>query len=490
MSVDLRTHEAAMRAACKEVADPRVDTDWALFGYEGQTNTLKLQGTGEDGLVELIEDFNPSKVQYAFLKVEDPKTSLPKFVLINWQGETVPGSRKGSSALHLRDVEKFFVGHHVTMTVRNEDELDMEQIMEKVAKSSSTTYNFKEKPKGMELSPKPVGTAYKKIVPSAELPNIQIRESFWQKDQTEEKMRILAEREKKIEETKGMDKERRQREEMEGRLREEQIKERERLVANQRQQEQKTNEKVKEQSSWEEQRAADARDAEERAQRSDVMRRERKEEAQELIRQGGGQAKMVFQRNSSQGQMNFAAPIRTSAPLGPPAPIQLPKAETNGEKKTRKEEEDKPVETERRKEVLEEKDEEKVEMHSDIAPPPPAFDNHSPMKEGVVRKEDIIEEKNTAVLKEDDEGVHHATVATVTGEGESTSLESYGTCAVALYDYQASDETEISFDPGQIISHIDQIDPGWWQGLGPQGNYGLFPANYVEIIDNQELQIM
>jgi len=485
MSVDLRTHEAAMRAACKEVADPKVDTDWALFGYEGQTNTLKLQGTGEDGLIELTEDFNPSKVQYALVKVEDPKTSLPKFVLINWQGETVPGSRKGASALHLRDVEKFFVGHHVTMTVRNEDELDMEQIMEKVAKSSSTTYNFKEKPKGMELSPKPVGTAYKKIVPSAELPNIQIRESFWQKDQTEEKMRIVAEREKKMEETKGMDKERRQREEKEGKVREEHIKERERVVTNQRQQEHKSNDKVKEQSCWEEQRAADARDAEERAQRGDVMRRERKEEAQELIRQGGGQAKMVFQRNSSQGQMNFSAPIRTSAPLGPPAPIQLPKAETNGEK----EEEDKPVEMERRKEMSEEQEEEKVEVHSDIAPPPPAFDNQSPMKEGVVRKEEVPE-IYTAVEKDEEEGVHHATVATVTGEGESTSLESYGTCAVALYDYQASDETEISFDPGQIISHIDQIDPGWWQGLGPQGNYGLFPANYVEIIDNQELQIM
>jgi len=262
------------------------------------------------------------------------------------------------------------------------------------------------------------------------------------------------------------------------------------VVANQRQQEQKSNDKVKEQSSWEEQRAADARDAEERAQRSDVMRRERKDEAQELIRQGGGQAKMVFQRNSSQGQMNFAAPIRTSAPLGPPAPIQLPKAETNEEiSQTRKVEKERPPEMERRKEEEVLVEEEKVEVHSDIAPPPPAFDNHSPMKEGV-RKEDIIEEKHTAVEKEDDEGVHHATVATVTGEGESTSLESYGTCAVALYDYQASDETEISFDPGQIISHIDQIDPGWWQGLGPQGNYGLFPANYVEIIDNQELQIM
>ena len=41
--------------------------------------------TGDGGLDELTEDFNPSKIQYAFLKVEDPKTSLPKFVLINWQ---------------------------------------------------------------------------------------------------------------------------------------------------------------------------------------------------------------------------------------------------------------------------------------------------------------------------------------------------------------------------------------------------------------------
>ena len=67
------------------------------------------------------------------------------------------------------------------------------------------------------------------------------RESFWQKDQTEEKMRILAEREKKVEETKGMDKERRQREEKENKVREEQIKERERLISNQRQQEEKSN---------------------------------------------------------------------------------------------------------------------------------------------------------------------------------------------------------------------------------------------------------
>ncbi|GBP37824.1 Drebrin-like protein [Eumeta japonica] len=57
-----------------------------------------------------------------------------------------------------------------------------------------------------------------------------------------------------------------------------------------------------------------------------------------------------------------------------------------------------------------------------------------------------------------------------------------GLTARALYDYQAADETEITFDPGDIITHIDQIDEGWWQGLGPSGVFGLFPANYVELL--------
>ncbi|XP_023213308.1 drebrin-like protein [Centruroides sculpturatus] len=55
--------------------------------------------------------------------------------------------------------------------------------------------------------------------------------------------------------------------------------------------------------------------------------------------------------------------------------------------------------------------------------------------------------------------------------------------ARALYDYQAADETEISFDPDDIISQIEQIDEGWWQGMAPDGSYGLFPANYVELLD-------
>ena len=43
-------------------------------------------------------------------------------------------------------------------------------------------------------------------------------------------------------------------------------------------------------------------------------------------------------------------------------------------------------------------------------------------------------------------------------------------------------EDEISFDPDDIITEIEQIDEGWWKGRAPDGTYGLFPANYVELI--------
>ena len=45
-----------------------------------------------------------------------------------------------------------------------------------------------------------------------------------------------------------------------------------------------------------------------------------------------------------------------------------------------------------------------------------------------------------------------------------------------------ADDTEITFDPGDIITNIEQIDDGWWRGQGPDGSHGLFPANYVELI--------
>lgn len=38
----------------------------------------------EGGLQEMVEELSSGKVMYAFCRVKDPNSGLPKFVLINW----------------------------------------------------------------------------------------------------------------------------------------------------------------------------------------------------------------------------------------------------------------------------------------------------------------------------------------------------------------------------------------------------------------------
>jgi len=59
-------------------------------------------------------------------------------------------------------------------------------------------------------------------------------------------------------------------------------------------------------------------------------------------------------------------------------------------------------------------------------------------------------------------------------------VQDNGLTAVALWDYEAEEDDEVTFDPGEIITHIEMIDEGWWKGTC-RGRTGIFPANYVEL---------
>lgn len=67
--------------------------------------------------------------------------------------------------------------------------------------------------------------------------------------------------------------------------------------------------------------------------------------------------------------------------------------------------------------------------------------------------------------------------------------ESQGLCARALFDYQAADDTEISFDPQDIITHIEQIDAGWWQA-SPIATLILTTFYIKNIFSNRDLHLM
>ena len=54
---------------------------------------------------------------------------------------------------------------------------------------------------------------------------------------------------------------------------------------------------------------------------------------------------------------------------------------------------------------------------------------------------------------------------------------------IAIYDYTAADDDEVSFNEGDIIVDATIIDEGWMEGrVQRSGQYGMLPSNYVEKI--------
>jgi hypothetical protein len=81
-------------------------------------------------------------VQFAFVKVRDANSGLPKYVLISWCGDGVPERLKGYHSSHMASVSKVLSGYHINITARSEDDLDPERVIQRVADSSGAKYSF------------------------------------------------------------------------------------------------------------------------------------------------------------------------------------------------------------------------------------------------------------------------------------------------------------------------------------------------------------
>lgn len=66
--------------------------------------------------------------------------------------------------------------------------------------------------------------------------------------------------------------------------------------------------------------------------------------------------------------------------------------------------------------------------------------------------------------------------------------ESFPYTAKTLYSYQADagDAYEISFDQGEILK-VSDIEGRWWKAKRANGETGIIPSNYVQLVDNDVL---
>ncbi|XP_034094287.1 drebrin-like b isoform X6 [Gymnodraco acuticeps] len=422
MAVNLSKNGTALTAAFKEVVDEKSSTNWALFTYEGNSNDIRLAEKGDGGLEELVEELNSGKIMYAFCRVQDPNSGLPKYVLINWTGEGVKDARKGQCAHHVSSMATFLRGAHVTINARAEDDVEPEVIMEKVAKASGANYSFhKEAPSRFQDSgPQgPVGSVYQKTNAMSEIKRTN-KDNFWAQTEKDEEKRRKEERAKADDERQHLEKERKDREAKEAGQREKRDKEKASQIDEQKKYQQKQDSTTKEQE-------------------------KQRYEAASLISQRASNPREMFKQRE-----RGITPSDSDVPSVPPVSPQPEPDVDDGQSRCEYEEHVEQQEEQEEAPLPQEQvEEEAPAAHIQVAPKEPA--------------QPEVEENNVEELTPDE-------------------TPDKGACARALYDYQAADDTEISFDPDDILTGIEMIDEGWWRGYSPNGHFGMFPANYVEMM--------
>eukprot|EP00069_Balaena_mysticetus_P015447 bmy_22517T0 len=457
MAVNLSRNGPALREAYEQVVNEKSPTDWALFTYEGNSNDIRVAGTGEGGLEEMAEELNSGKVMYAFCRVKDPNSGLPKFVLINWTGEGVNDVRKGACANHVSTMASFLKGAHVTINARAEEDVEPECIMQKVARASGANYTFhRESSRFQDTGPQaPVGSVYQKTNAVSEIKRVG-KDSFWAKAEKEEENRKLEEKRRAEEERQRLERERRERELREAALREQRYGGQGGEAGPERK--------------WEPREALSRNREEQPAHPREIFKqKERAVSTTSISSPQPGKLRSPFlqkqlpppetplSRESAHATSRPGAGKALGCPVGGwgwEGDVACPLPSPGSERA--------------------------VSSHADLReePVPSAPPCSVPVEEEAVYEEppeqETLYEEPPVVQQQDasSERIDHY-----------PGLSGKGLCARALYDYQAADETEISFDPENLITGIEVIDEGWWRGYGPDGHFGMFPANYVELIE-------
>lgn len=314
--------------------------------------------------------------------------------------------------------------------------------MEYVSKQTSRIIIDKTSETPVENDRKPIGTNYKRIVPQNEISKKE-RENFWQKQKQEEEERLVEQ--KKLDSQMKL----------------------ERVAPAKRDD------------------AVTVSSTEHKINSSAQVRKERLEEAKSVSKNSVNSAKAFFEQNSAASQISHRPEkvinIREALPTPTVTSVhsngQVNGNCNNNQNHHQKEEEIDDV----AEKAIEEK--ENQEQDHEVSSPDEVIYNAGDDEQYSLQStnfqpqyNNFFSEPRTLENIEEEQGSFYFNfccstilifIYLVTEDGQvlpsKDDIESQGLCARALFDYQAADDTEISFDPQDVITHIEQIDAGWWQ---------------------------
>jgi hypothetical protein len=150
MALDISDPEIA-----KVIAEVKGDspTNWVMIGHAPKSDTkAKVLKMGTGGIEEVKDALNDGKVLFIFCAV--PLGGMKKLIYISWCGEGVTGMKKGLFNNQSIYVSKnLFQGFHVQINARNEDDINVDQIMGRVKKAIGASFYKQHSAQNTESTP-------------------------------------------------------------------------------------------------------------------------------------------------------------------------------------------------------------------------------------------------------------------------------------------------------------------------------------------------
>ncbi|TPP63476.1 Lim and sh3 domain protein 1 [Fasciola gigantica] len=505
MALDITTNGAAIRRSVDSVLSGRIV--WVVFGYEGKTFTLKVVAEGRDKN-DMFDMFSPAAVMYGYAKVNKPN-ALPsepsKFVFIYWQGECAQEKYRINCAQHGDVVKRFCRTVHVTVQARNDDDLDWNDIIAKVAGVSipgipTSQANSLHEDEDNEVVAT-VGSVYKRVNPAADIPKSTNQRNFWQRQQSGPNVTAPPKSKKPVGWVKPVCPEGDTGESIQARS--QALKE-----ARQAEVASVIQSRLKSRSSLDQTNGDPSSTYKKIDPRADIMlarqlsktscddaqdepvgttwhRLDAKAEIMAAkrapikewhpdpsIKVGTNYERPDFQSEIRAARANRTNNFTESEALATPspapacpAPTMPPAASTHPSMPPLAQTIKAPS----------------LPKQETVHPPPPvppveisAETTETRTAENVVREPEANHRLVPSVPI--DEPIQAAPVLA------PPAATNGGPVAVCLYNYTAGDDDELSFMEGDRIFQVQQIDEGWWLGVNADGQQGLFPANYVELM--------
>lgn len=464
MTCNLLNNETELLKAFNSVSNSTTGEQWCIFEYDGNSNIIRLGSSGEmGGLSELVSNLNSSKIQYGFTTIS-ATSGQRKVILIHWQGECVPAIRLANTAPHVEEVRRFVRLVHLTIYARNEEDVDLsaisKQLMAKlpndftqneaasttplpIPNSTSRKSSSSSGVSSPWIPPAPVGTDY---CPTKAAKDIDMNEraKFWNEMRAEEEVRRREEALRKEEQQKI-------------------------FAAERRQLENKLHEQLNVTQNTKQPQLNKTQSVDSASKKGKLITGRTQLFEQKAAELAKSMPKPLTKPKTFKFQVGVINPTNGQIPVN-----RLPASEQDADS---------------------------------IPPVIECIFNHRPTINGnaqntipslktpvvptgivqpVTRDEMQVEEPQE-IVKPTLHSIPNekSTIEAIQPSVEQTVLTS-DNCqnmrAKALWDYQAEDDTEISFDPGDIITDIEKVHEGWWRGQNTHGMVGLFPSNYVELI--------